>query len=96
MSDRKAEKYIGVNDLGKYAFIKINNKLLKFIQTKYSDMGKKHSWFYQSQDKAITLTISVQTSKGEGSESSFITGTITLQTMDGKKTIIPFVGDTGC
>ncbi len=96
MSERKSDKYIGVNDLGLLAYIKIGNKFERFVQIKYNSVGNKPVWLYQNKDKSIQMKIEVKTKKKTGDESSFITGVMTIETKDGKKIVIPFVGDSGC
>ena len=95
MNDRKLTKYIGINDLGLLAFIKIGNKIERFVQIKFTNVGKTSTWLYHNKDKTIQLIIEIKKSRKTGSESEFITGTITA-TSNGKKTVIDFVGDKAC
>jgi hypothetical protein len=97
MGDRKATKYIGVDDGAKYGLFKIGNKLERFTEVKFISIIPQKKWtsIYQNQSKSIILTIEVKNQKPTGDEDGFITGTITIE-INGKKTIIPFVGDNGC
>lgn len=97
IANRKATKFMGIDDGAKYAIFKIDGKLERFIQVNYVGNASRKGWIsvYQNKNKSIRLTIEVKSQKSVGDEDSFITGFITLENK-GKKDIISFVGDSGC
>jgi hypothetical protein len=80
------------------AFIKIGNKLEKLIQYKYTDIKSiKSIAVYQNISKSIKLSISTKhINIKENKEEGIVSGTITIETKDGRKSTFNFIGDIGC
>jgi hypothetical protein len=92
-------EYFFVAGFDSAAFISIDNKLLKL--TLVSTGRERHSFgdydhvdVYKSDNFNVTLDIKYL--KQEGDEGWSNTGTITVESKDGLKEIIKFVGGCGC
>lgn len=96
---KNKNEYLFVAGFDSTAFISIDNKLLKLrlISTarepnSYGDYD--HTDVYETENYVVTLDIKYL--RQEGDEGWLNTGTITIQTKDGRKEFVKFFGGCGC
>jgi hypothetical protein len=91
----KSGKYIYVNDFADVSFLKINGKIVKFNQTKYSKIDSLTTKV-EAIEEDYKLFMTIIKGKETGEETQLQTGTIILQSKEGKKIVKTFYGECGC
>ena len=91
--DFENEKYIYIDDYGKNAFIKMNNKLQK-ISIKDDDFDIEN---FQKEFKNEELSIKISGKKvKELEEVMMFEGSMEVTLKNGKKSTVPIYGECGC
>ena len=91
--DFENEKYIYIDDYGKNAFIKMNNKLQK-ISIKDDDFDPEN---FQKEFKNEELSIKISGKKvKELEEVMMFEGSMEVTLKNGKKSTVPIYGECGC
>jgi hypothetical protein len=93
-NDRKLKKYVFVNDIGQFAFIKIGKTLQKFELVRSYTIGRTGVYLYK--EDTIQLKIQIKTKESTNDGGDFVTGVMTIQNGTGRPVVLDFVGDIGC
>ena len=93
--DFKNEKYIYINDFANISFIKINDTLVKFIQTEFKKVDKTTT-IAKAKNDYYEMTIEVKDFGQNGDETSLKKGKIEIKSKNGEAITETFYGECGC
>lgn len=88
-------QFVYVDDNDQTAFVKVNGKLLKFTQTKFSKRGESN-WEETYMNGDYELSIEVRELSQNGDETWLYTGTLRLTDQNNRTVTQNFYGECGC